>query len=131
MGARVVVVLDKAAIRYLGFSWEGPVGRDLNRRLRTLHFRAEQSAGFRTGELRRRMEIKRKVIRTGLEGQVGSPVKYALLHHQGTRPHVILPRRAKSLRFVVGGKVVFAKRVNHPGTRPNLYLTRWLREVVR
>ncbi|MDN5919087.1 MAG: hypothetical protein L0I76_29000 [Pseudonocardia sp.] len=35
----------------------------------------------------------------------------------GTNPHVIVPNRAKALRFVSGGQVRFAKRVNHPGTR--------------
>lgn len=53
----------------------------------------------------------------------------------GTRPHVIRPRRAKRLRFSPGGRaktspgqirsgagrkgsgVVFAKQVNHPGTK--------------
>lgn len=43
----------------------------------------------------------------------------------GTKPHVIRPRRkGGSLRFVVKGKVVFAKRVNHPGTRPLKFLYR-------
>ena len=36
----------------------------------------------------------------------------------GTRPHEITPKKAKSLRFVVGGKTVYAKHVEHPGTRP-------------
>ena len=35
---------------------------------------------------------------------------------KGTRPHVIMPRKAKALRFTVGGEVVFATKVNHPGT---------------
>lgn len=43
----------------------------------------------------------------------------------GTRPHVIKPRRkGGSLRFVVKGKVVFTKRVNHPGNRPFKFLYR-------
>jgi hypothetical protein len=35
-----------------------------------------------------------------------------------TRPHLIVPRRAKVLRFVASdGAVVFTRRVRHPGTR--------------
>ncbi|PWI06533.1 hypothetical protein DIZ27_32860 [Streptomyces sp. NWU339] len=45
----------------------------------------------------------------------------------GTRPHIIRPRRAKALRFETGGRVVFAKRVRHPGTRANPFLQRALR----
>ncbi|MFC9604538.1 hypothetical protein ACFTTN_13900 [Streptomyces niveus] len=46
----------------------------------------------------------------------------------GTRPHIIRPRRAKALRFQVGGRVVFAAYVRHPGTRPNDFMGRALRE---
>lgn len=37
----------------------------------------------------------------------------------GTIPHPIRPVRARVLRFKVGGDVVFAAHVNHPGTQPN------------
>lgn len=46
----------------------------------------------------------------------------------GTRPHIIRPRRAKALRFEVGGEVVYAQLVRHPGTRPNNFLIRALRQ---
>ncbi|WP_326813932.1 MULTISPECIES: hypothetical protein [unclassified Streptomyces] len=46
----------------------------------------------------------------------------------GTRPHVIRPRRAKALRFEVGGRVVYAAYVRHPGTRPNDFMGRALRQ---
>ncbi|MGW2964026.1 hypothetical protein ACWDGI_36960 [Streptomyces sp. NPDC001220] len=45
----------------------------------------------------------------------------------GTRPHLIRPRRRNFLRFEVGGDVVFTKLVRHPGTRPNNFLAEALR----
>jgi hypothetical protein len=56
---------------------------------------------------------------------IGSESPIARLHHDGTRPHVIVPRNAPYLVFFSqrAGKVVFAKRVMHPGTKPNHYLT--------
>ena len=57
---------------------------------------------------------------------------YALIHHEGSKPHVIRARNAKYLRFPnrrTGQGWVFAKEVFHPGTAPNPYLTRFLREV--
>ncbi|WP_433329963.1 hypothetical protein [Spirillospora sp. CA-294931] len=43
---------------------------------------------------------------------------YAPLIEWGTRPHVILPRNGRYLRWVdpQTGRVIFARKVNHPGT---------------
>jgi Bacteriophage HK97-gp10, putative tail-component len=60
---------------------------------------------------------------------IGTNVDYAEMVHDGTRPHIIRPRRARALRFVVNGRVVYAKVVHHPGTRPRPFLDRALREV--
>jgi len=46
---------------------------------------------------------------------------YASYVDEGTPPHQIRPRNARVLRFRVGGKTVFARVVNHPGTKP----TKW------
>lgn len=50
---------------------------------------------------------------------IASPrVQSAILHFGGkTSAHIIRPRRAKALAFNVGGNTVFAKSVNHPGSR--------------
>ncbi len=46
-------------------------------------------------------------------------VPYAAIHEFGgtTSPHVILPKKAAALAFVVGGKQIFARKVNHPGSK--------------
>ncbi len=54
--------------------------------------------------------------------RIQNTAKYALPIEEGSRPHVIRPRKAKALRFVVKGKVVFARKVNHPGNRPYRFL---------
>lgn len=63
----------------------------------------------------------------GLEGVIvcdHPAVRFVL---DGTRPHIIRPRRARALRFEVDGRVVFSAFVRHPGTRPNNFLARALR----
>ncbi len=50
--------------------------------------------------------------------------KYAIPVHEGSKPHVILPTRKKFLRFKINGKWVYAKKVNHPGNKPNKFVER-------
>jgi len=65
--------------------------------------------------------IKQQVTRTSdlIKAKVYTNVEYARIHEYGghTPPHVIEPKKAKALAFTVGGKQIFAKRVNHPGSK--------------
>lgn len=125
---------DPAAMRvFLG--WGGPIGSDLRRRGRTLEFRSRMSVGVRTGRLRADIKTKERTVVDGLQLEVGNwGVRYAAAHHEGADPHVIVPKASNPigrLVFQVNGRTVFAKKVNHPGNRPNPYLRRWLNEAVR
>jgi phage gpG-like protein len=50
---------------------------------------------------------------------VPASVPYAAIQEFGgtTPAHAIVPRKGEALRFVAGGKAVFARRVAHPGSR--------------
>lgn len=77
------------------------------------------------------MRIEASQVKVGVFSD--PPAERALYHHQGTRPHPILPRRGQFLRFFwprVPG-IVFLRRVSHPGSKPNPYLTSSLEDVVR
>jgi len=51
-------------------------------------------------------------------GKVTATAKHASYLDKGTKPHKIVPVKAKALRFVSrSGGIVFAKSVNHPGTK--------------
>ncbi len=65
----------------------------------------------------------------GARATVESTDEIAYYYHSGTRPHVIRPRNARALRFTVGGRTVFARSVNHPGTRPHPYVEAGGREA--
>lgn len=60
--------------------------------------------------------IKQREERGGMVQVVGMGERYGVVHERGA---VIVPVRAKALRFVVGGRVVFARRVVIP-KRPHL-----------
>ena len=80
-----------------------------------------------TGELRASL-FSRQTSPYRME--IGATAPHAIPVHQGTRPHIILPVRASVLRFEIGGKVIFARKVRHPGTRPNPYVKRTVDRLV-
>lgn len=49
-------------------------------------------------------------------------IPYAVFVHQGTKAHDITPRHKSVLRWADGAGFNFAKRVKHPGTRPDQFL---------
>lgn len=100
----------------------GTVGRHLSRRATVFVAASKAQAGVETGMLKASIRVmSHDRASYGQTMKIGSDVRYALWHHQGTRPHMIVGRRV--LRFVKNGNVVFAHRVMHPGTRPNRYLS--------
>src|SRR5690554_6340338 len=75
-----------------------------------------------TGRLRASGSMRIAERGSSVVGQVEYTANYAAAVHNGTRPHVIVPRRGRSLRFQVGDRTVYARRVNHPGTPARPYL---------
>lgn len=73
------------------------------------------------------------IVGSGFEIRSNSPLRAYIT--EGTKPHPIVARRAKFLRFFWPkvGRVVFFKSVNHPGTRPNRFynraVARWMPEA--
>jgi hypothetical protein len=92
--------------------------------------RAKILAPVDTGRLRASIRVERRSL-LGFRNRwtIGSDVSYAEMVHDGTRPHIIRPKTAKALRFKVGGRIVYARMVRHPGTRARPFLDRALREV--
>ena len=88
------------------------------------HVKEDKLSGLvlknRTGNLRRSINetVKLKSDHE-IRGYVGTNSVYAAIHEYGgvTAPHVIMPQNVKALRFIQGGGTVFAKVVNHPGSR--------------
>lgn len=121
------VRLDRADLRRV---IRDASARELRNAGRQVVNRAKVLAPVDTGRLR--ASIEGRLNRTWTlrpQFTVGSNVEYAQMVHDGTRPHIIRPRNARSLRFVVGGQVVYARVVHHPGTRARPFLDRALREV--
>lgn len=83
----------------------------------------------RPGTLRDSIVKRVTTDETGVVVLVGSDDPIALYHHEGTRAHPIEARNSPFLVFFWDrtGRVMYVKRVQHPGTRPNRFLVNALR----
>lgn len=137
-GVDVRLVMDPRKLAELLRGTNGPVVRRLVEDAELVKLEAQRRVGVykpppagptrqrRPGTLRD--SIVKRVVTTSsgdVAVEVGSSDEVALIHHEGTEPHVIAARLAPKLVFywaAAGGVVAFT-RVNHPGTKPNRYLT--------
>ena len=118
---KVVTRVRDSEIRREYGSIEGQMGRYLRKRGDLIVIAARRQVGKHTGRLAASIHLRITRATYGLEMKIGSDVRYALEHHDGTRPHLIHGRTGP-LRFTAGGRVIYTHAVMHPGTRPNRYL---------
>lgn len=73
----------------------------------------------RSGRLRRSINYKINKSARNITATVGTNVIYGKVHELGlTIPaHIVEAKKAKALKFVMGGKTMFRKRVNIPAVK--------------
>ena len=73
----------------------------------------------RTGSLRRSITPSVSMGAGTIQATVGTDVAYAAIHEYGgvTPPHEIVAKHGKALAFLMAGRPVFAKKVEHPGSK--------------
>lgn len=125
------VKFDETKLDFILNEPKGMVGKHLRWIGLEIIIGAKAMVGVRTGRLRRSIKMKQGRTSRYQYMEVGSNVKYAYMHHEGTSPHQIRARAGRIMRFNVGGRVVYARKVNHPGTRPRKYLTIPMTRAVR
>jgi len=127
------VVLYKPILNYELNVPGGMVGRhmwDLGMKIKV---GAQRQVGVKSGRLRQSISVKQGTTGNRQHVKIGSDVHYALMHHEGTRPHIITANPPRThLRFTnKRGGMVYTTSVMHPGTKPNRYLSSQLRKFVR
>lgn len=82
---------------------------------------AREEAPERTGKFKKSL-----IFRTFIKGQAvgfsaysAQPLGTYIV--EGTQAHIIRAKKARALRFQVGGEWVFRRAVHHPGTQANPY----------
>lgn len=92
--------------------------------LRDVQERARQEHSWisRTGQAEQSIDTASTHGDMKASGTVFTTLPHAIYLHTGTKPHVIVPKRKKALRFVKNGAFIFARRVHHPGTKGDTYI---------
>lgn len=119
--------LDRTRVERLFRLPGGLVERNLRRRVRRVENAARRLA---PGTMADRIESRIEGRGRELSGVIVSRHPATIFVIRGTRPHIIRPVRARALRFTVGGRVVYATVVHHPGTRSNNFLREALRSAL-
>lgn len=88
---------------------------------------AKREAPVKRGPLRR--SITSRVERNGDRGVIGTNLAYARPVHDGSRPHIIKPKRAKALAWK--GALHPVRSVRHPGNKANPFFERTARQLQR
>lgn len=117
------VVFYPGALEFYLNNPYGDVGLYLKKRGRLIVAAARRQVGVETGRLRESIRFTHLRDARSQYLWIGSELPYALMHHEGTAPHTIVPRTAPILRFTSGSRIVYTRHVEHPGTKPNRYLT--------
>ena len=118
------LVIYKPILNYELNNPMGMVGQKMHNLGAKIVMDAKKQVGVKTGYLR--SSIFMQHTSSSYRGQtlkIGSGLSYAYMHHQGTRPHVILPKDGGVLVFRKGAAIIRTEKVMHPGTKANRYLS--------
>jgi hypothetical protein len=127
--SRIEVVIRRPQFNRYFNQESGEVGQYLKRRSALVEQAAKRQVKVRTGALRSSIHMRHGRDPRGQYVKIGSSLPYALMHHKGTRPHLIFPNSSNKLVFKSKGGLIFVNAVMHPGTKPNKYLSDNLRLV--
>lgn len=82
----------------------------------------------KTHELEKSISGRVRPTKNGAYGSIEIEANHASFVKDGTPPHEIRAKNAKALRFDAGGAIRFAKSVQHPGTKPNDFVSPGVQE---
>lgn len=124
--ARVDIYKDK--VRFVLRDPGGLVYPYIEKKTKQVTRLAKAQVGVATGALKNSIEYNMRSGAGPVSSRVTAHDRKAIMHHEGTKPHII-EGKSKTLKFRGGPTVLYRKRVMHPGTKPNRFLTDSLQAV--
>ena len=129
---RAQLVIDNAQMRAVLTGKNSAAVQLVQRAQRQTLTRAKITSPVDSGALRNShvaepIKVSGDKVTTEISVEGGAKQDYAMYVHEGTKPHVIKPRRKKVLSWKGPEGRVFATAVNHPGTEPRP----WLRNALQ
>lgn len=129
--ARVRLEFNDSAINRIGMD---EAQRRVVDMTRATYNRANILTPVRHGHLRSKNDFRTYSVGLTYRGEVFNNTEYAAAVHNGAKPRRIYakPRPWKgggALRFKAGGRVLFRKYVDWPGTKPRPWLATAMRQV--
>lgn len=128
--AKVKVTVDRTAARAVAMT--AVATRVVTYTRATLATAAATCPRGETGTLATKHQVRIRRSASKIRATISNTTQYAAAVHDGTRPHRITVRARgrrtrRTLRFVVGGTVIYRRTVWHPGTTGQP----WLRDAGR
>lgn len=129
---RAQLVIDNAQMRAVLTGKSSAAVQLVQKAQRQTLTRAKVTSPVDSGMLRNShvaepIKVSGDKVTTEISVEGGAKQDYAMYVHEGTKPHVIKPRRKKVLSWKGAEGRVFATAVNHPGTEPRP----WLRNALQ
>lgn len=120
------LTIDSKAVTDYVRSKNGPIMANIDRRATRVQTVMRAYVRVRTGYLLSTIRKQRSYVKGTVTVVAGSKkIDYTAYENYGTRPHIIAARNKEYLRFVTkGGRIVFTKRVHHPGTEGSYFIDR-------
>ena len=117
------VNIDKAKLDFYLNNPVGPTGLHMKKRALMIIVLAKSRVNKDTGSLASSIGFNHSRWVLGQKVEVVAKSRHAIYVHEGTKPHSILPNDNQFMRFSSGGRIVYTRHVDHPGNRPNKFLS--------
>lgn len=124
------VTIDRPMLKLILNTPSGKLWWAFHKRGEEIVTASKRKVHVKTGKLRGSIKMTHTSFSYGQRIRISANTKYAYIHHEGTKPHIIAAKDSPKLVFMKGTRLIRTPIVNHPGTRANRYLSTPMRNHI-